>query len=436
MPPADLLHQQDPEARLAKVLLINRYFHPDESATSQMASSLAFALAASGWETHAVTSRQQYTAVAGQRPGTDKTGNTRIHRVWTTRFGRQHLIGRAIDYLTFYLSAFSRLILSARRGDVIITLTDPPLMSVLSSFAAQMRGCHHINWLQDIFPEVACRLGVVSPGIWTRLMIWLRNRSRRNATMNVVIGDLMGSFLELQNVPRRSIAVIHNWSDGNSIAPRPPQENPLRREWALEGKFVVGYSGNLGRAHDFRTALQAALALRHDPSVHFLFVGGGYHLESLRMEAQKLSLSNISIQPYQPASGLRNSLTLPDVHLISLQPSLEGLIVPSKFYGIAAAGRPTIFIGDPCGEIPSILQNFDCGTAVRMGDGIALARSIKSLQEDARQQDAWGANARAMFTARFDRPHAIREWVRILKHSTARKRLPLQSSPSNVADNA
>jgi glycosyltransferase involved in cell wall biosynthesis len=254
--------------------------------------------------------------------------------------------------------------------------------------------------------------------------------------MNVVIGERMARFLEQQGIPRSLITVIHNWSDGTKIWPRSRHENPLRREWGLEGQFVVGYSGNLGRAHDFRTALQAALKLRDDVSVRFLFVGGGHLLESLRAEAQRLSLSNIVIQPYQTDSRLRDSLSLPDVHLISLQPSLEGLIVPSKFYGIAAAGRPTIFIGDPLGEIPEILRSFDCGTAVEIGDSIALARNVKALQHDAQRRESWGENARALFVTHFDRSHALRQWMHVIENSIGRQKLPLQTAPTNIADNA
>jgi glycosyltransferase involved in cell wall biosynthesis len=432
-----LLHSaRDPEAMLAKLILINRYFYPDESATSQMASSLAFDLSSCGWKVHAITSCQHYTPSFTHQAASNRTHDVRIHRLWTTRLGRRHLPGRAIDYLTFYLSAFLWLILFARRGDVMVTLTDPPLMSVLSTFAAQIHGCRHINWLQDLFPEVACQLGVVSPGFWSRMITWQRNRALRSATMNVVIGEHMAAFLEQQNVPRRSITVIHNWSDGAKISPRPPEENPIRREWELEGKFVVGYSGNLGRAHDFQTVLQAAVALRHDASVRFLFVGGGHLFELLRTEVQRLSLSNVSIRPYQPDSRLRDSLTLPDVHLISLQPSLEGLVVPSKFYGIAAAGRPTIFIGDRLGEIPNILRNFDCGTSVAIGDSISLAQNIKTLQYDTKRREAWGANARALLVARFDRPHALRQWMHVLENGIASQALLLPTTSTNIIDNA
>jgi glycosyltransferase involved in cell wall biosynthesis len=325
------------------------------------------------------------------------------------------LPGRAIDYFTFYASVFLWLLRNARRGDTVIALTDPPLLSVLSTLAAHIKGCAPVNWLQDLFPEVAHILGVVPRGPGYRLIVALRNHSLRHAAMNVAIGERMAGFLERQKVPRDRITVIHNWADGREIFPRAPRDNALRAEWGLEGKFVVGYSGNLGRAHDYKTILEAADRLRHDDLVRFLFIGGGHFFEALEAEIRRRSLRNIIIKPYQPQSRLHESLTLPDLHLISLQPALEGLIVPSKFYGIAAAGRPAIFIGDLAGEIPDVLIKADCGVAVGIGDAASLVRHIKSLEQDNEKRRLWGENARAALQRRFDRPHAIALWTRLLE---------------------
>jgi glycosyltransferase involved in cell wall biosynthesis len=394
-----------------------------------LASSLAFALSDSGWEIHAIASRQLYNDSLARTATIDRIRGVAIHRLWTTRLGRRRLAGRAVDYLTFYVSAYLWLIWRARRGDVIVALTDPPLMSVLSTLAANIRGCRHINWLQDIFPEVACALGVVSPNVWSRAITWLRNRSLRHAAMNVAIGDRMADHLERQGVHRSRITVIHNWSDSQEIQPCAEHGNALRHEWGLKDKFVVGYSGNLGRAHDYTTILLAADKLRDDDRVCFLFIGGGHFFESLKAEARRRSLTNIVIKPYQCRSRLREILGLPDLHLISLQPALEGLIVPSKFYGIAAAGRPTIFIGDPSGEIPEILSKADCGAAVAIGDEASLIRHVKRLQHDTAQRQAWGRNARTLLQQRFDRPQAIARWIRLLEGSTATAVHPRESKP-------
>lgn len=380
---------------------------------------MAFALADLGWQVHAVASRQLYHDANARLAQKDGFRQVVIHRVRTTRFGRGRLGGRAIDYLTFYLSAFGRLLHLARRGDVIVTTTDPPLLSVLARPAAVACGATQINWLQDLFPEIAIALGVIRRGAGSRLLGHLRDHSLRNAAQNVAIGERMAAYLMKRGISADRLTVIHNWADGDAIRPLAPAANPLRTEWGLADSFVVGYSGNFGRAHEFSTILGAADLLRDDPKVRFLFVGGGHLLNFIETEARRRALPNLIIKPFQPAPRLKETLAVPDLHLVSLLPALEGLIVPSKFYGIAAAGRPMIFLGTPSGEIASLLQGARCGASVAVGDVHTLVDYINALSRSPAQRALWGRNARALFMRRFDRPFAIARWSDAIADTTA-----------------
>jgi colanic acid biosynthesis glycosyl transferase WcaI len=399
---------------LTNLVIVNRYFFPDEAATAQLVGALAFALADQGWRIQIVTSRQLYGNADASLAPCEDVGGVRIHRVWTSCFGRGNLTGRAIDYLTFYLSTFWHLLRLARRDDLVIAMTDPPLLSVLAWIATRISGAHQINWLQDLFPEIAVELGVIPAGSASRLLRQLRNRSLRHAIMNVAIGDRMAALLRRDGGSTTRIAVVHNWANGEAIQPVAARSNSLRAAWQLTDKFVVGYSGNFGRAHEFETILQTAEALRDEPEIAFLLIGDGYYRPQLESETQRRGLSNVIIKPFQPTNGLKESLTVPDVHLVSLRPALEGLIVPSKFYGIAAAGRPTIFIGDPAGEIPAILASSDCGATVAVGDVGALVSGIRALRSAPTQCERWGRNARAAFDRYFNREQAIGHWSNIL----------------------
>src|SRR5262245_59016805 len=142
------------------LIFLNRFLHPDHSATSQMLSDLAFALAKPGAAVTVITSRQRYDAPMDALPPRETVDGVSIYRVWTSRFGRANLLGRVIDYATFYLSAAWRLWRLARPGDVVIAKTDPPMLSVIAVPLCRRRGVRLINWLQDIFPETAQALGV------------------------------------------------------------------------------------------------------------------------------------------------------------------------------------------------------------------------------------------------------------------------------------
>ena len=368
-----------------KLVFVNRYFHPDISATSQLLSELALQLAAENREVHVVTSRQRYDDPSARLAREEVVQGVRVHRVWTTHFGRARLAGRAIDYLTFYVSAAWRLDALLRAGDLAIAKTDPPLISVPASWVARRRGARLVNWLQDLFPEAAERLGVrLARGALGSLARALRDRSLRAAAMNVVPGERMArALLERGAVAREHIAVVHNWADGELIRPVSHADNPLRAAWGLSDKFVVGYSGNMGRAHEFATVMDAAESLHGAQDMVFLFVGGGKHQEWLRNEAGRRGLGEMfQFRAYQPRERLAESLAVADLHLVTLKPELEGFIVPSKFYGIAAAGRPTLFVGDTEGEIARVLRAEDCGLSLRAGDARGLARAIAELRAD------------------------------------------------------
>ena len=141
-----------------RIIFLNRYFFPDHSATSQMLSELAFYLAESGHSVAVITSRQRYDDAAALLPASERIRGVEVHRVRTTRFGRAHLPGRAADYASFYLTAGWRLWRLARGRDVIVAKTDPPLIAVVAWLIARLRGATLVNWLQDVFPEVAERL--------------------------------------------------------------------------------------------------------------------------------------------------------------------------------------------------------------------------------------------------------------------------------------
>lgn len=243
----------------------------------------------------------------------------------------------------------------------------------------------------------------------------LRNWSLKGAVMNVVIGDRMRERLLRAGIPDERVTVIPNWVDELSIRPMPSSSSSLRREWGLGPEaFVVGYSGNLGRAHEAGTLLGAARLLKDRSDIRFLLVGDGYELNRLRDEIAGEGLQNFLFQPHQPQDRLAETLAAPDVHWLSLRPELEGLIVPSKFYGIAAAGRPLIAVVAPDGEIAQMVRSLDCGFVVDPGDSAGMAGAITTLAGDPLLCSRMGAGARAGLEAHYARKLALGRWESLL----------------------
>lgn len=396
-----------------RAIFVNRFFHPDQSATSQLASDLAFALASRGMEVVAITSRQRCGDARAALAREELVGGVRVLRVRTPTFGRAGLAGRALDYAGFYLGSAWRLLRIARRGDVVVAMTDPPLLGAALLVVVRLRGARLVNWLQDLFPEIAEQLGVRAIRAAARPLRWLRNAALRGAVVNVAIGETMARFVELQS--GRSLEVIPNWAleegGGDALS---QVAHPLRAAWGLGDAFIVGYSGNMGRAHELQSLIEAAALLQDQPQIAFVLVGDGAQRLALEQAVSDRDLANVHFRPYQARDGLRLSLTLPDIHFVSLDARLEGLAVPSKFVGVIALGKPVLWMGAADGELGTLVRASAAGVVVPAGDVTALAHAIAELASNAGRVEELAVNASALWQRRFRRVDALDHWHRLL----------------------
>ena len=383
---------KDRPGNRGKIIFVNRFAYPDHSATAQILTQVSEHLASQWHQIVVISSRAGYSGGGKELARQETVNGVRIYRTWTSRFGRQNLLGRAFDYLSFYASSFLSTLRHAGSGDVVVSKTDPPLLSVPLSLAARLKGARHVCWLQDIYPEVASALGVsLARGRSGRTLKWLRNRSLQNSAHIVAIGTRMRDHLIAEGIDWERISILQNFCRDDQILPNPPDSLALRKEWGFsEEEFIVGYSGNLGRAHDFETVLEAAALLKEDPAIQFLFVGGG-HAHTLLAEAAKArGLDNICFKPYQPEARLSQSLSVPDVHWLSLKPEIEGLIVP-----FAAGGKSR-----------------------------DLAHYIRALKQDRLRCQTLGQNARLYLDAKASRAATLDKWVETMNRLAPQPNLP------------
>lgn len=410
-----------------KLILVNRYFFPDESATSRMLTSLARSLANNGWSVHVLASRNLHNDPSVRLAGRDTVEGVEVHRLRTTAFGRGWLPGRAVDYATFHLATMWHLLRLACRNDLCIVCTDPPLLSVTALLPIWLRGSVLVNWLLDLFPEVAVELGIGSRHkASTSIALWLRDLSLHRAPVSVAPIQRMTEYLEHRGIPANALVTINHWSDGDAVLPVDPNRNALRKEWGLGDRFVVGYSGNFGRAHDFSTFLDAAERLLDHGDIVFTFVGGGHQRGAIEAAVAERELSNVLLKPLQPRERLAEALGVAHLHLISLLPTMEPFVVPSKLYGILAAGRPAAFVGDLSGEIATVLRTGDCGRSVQPGDSKGLAQVILDLARDPELRMRLGRNARALFEARYTESRGTGAWQRVLDEIVGARLGPVQ----------
>ncbi len=402
----------------SRVVFVNRFYYPDISATSQVLTDLARRLAVLGADVHVVCSRQRYEAPGAQLPADERIDGVTVHRVWSTRFGRGRLRLRALDYLSFYPSAMLAVLRLARKQDVVVVKTDPPLLSVAVGPVARVRGARVVNWLQDVFPEIAGTSSPVRlPPALMRWLMRLRDASLREANMNVVLGHGMQEYLRRRDIPEARMRIVENWAVGEPVRPTPASASELRKSLGFGDRFVVGYSGNLGFAHDYATIHEAARLLRGDPEVVFLMIGGGSGMRELESRSAADGLRNLVFLPYQPRERLTDSLAAADVHLVTLRPKLEGLVVPSKLYGVMAVGRPVVFIGAAGGDVARTVERARCGVTVPPGDAERLVGELRRLRADDALRSRLGANAARAYHDNGTFATAAGRWVDLLRRA-------------------
>jgi colanic acid biosynthesis glycosyl transferase WcaI len=345
-------------------------------------------------------------------PQRETIGKVQVYRVWSSRFGRSHLLSRAIDSLTFIFTCGWALLGLVRRGDTVVFMTDPPLLQLINSALVRLKGGWVINWMQDIYPELAFRLGRL-PGSMNSMLSFWRDRNLRKARDNVVVSEVMARYLNQRKVSH--LSVIPNWADESAITPVDRSSNHLRRDWGLEGRFVVMYSGNFGRAHAFPEIAQVAIRLKDHPLIRFLLVGEGAALPALRKSLVDAGCKNVIYKHFQRRELLPLSLAVADMHLVSLKPGMEQLLMPSKLVSALAVGRPVGFIGESGSAIASEITGRQAGFATTSGDIQLLEERILELAQDPGRCAELGNNARAWFLEQFSRREAMASWERLLQ---------------------
>ena len=395
-----------------RVVFVNRYYWPDEPATAQLLTDLAEGLAGRGAEVAVIASHDGTARV----PERETRNGVEIVRVRSTRWGRRGMAAKAADYLTFALAARRALRARVRPGDWLIAMTDPPALAPIAASAARRADARLVHWLQDIHPEISLalsgtRLLAALSGPWMR---W-RDVAWRRAQACVAISRDMAELVSEHGISPEHLRVISNWAPGgDTLAPIPAERNPLREEWGLAGKFVVAYSGNLGRVHALEPILAAAAQLRDEPDLVFLLIGDGPRRTALENEARRLNLTNIRFLPSQPQRRLAESLSAGDVHLVTLRAGCERCVFPSKLYGILAVARPILYIGPPACELAEAVRRSGAGLTVDINDPRALAAHLRELRVNAARRDVMAQAAARWARATGGLPTALGAWMDLL----------------------
>ncbi|NBX36407.1 MAG: glycosyltransferase WbuB [Planctomycetes bacterium] len=403
-----------PNASPISVLLVNQGFWPDVAATAQHGHDLARTMVQQGDSVTALASRSIYGESGGALVAAECIDGIQIVRVAKNSFGKDRIAGRIFDFISFYLAATVKA-MRLPRPDVVICFTTPPFVALIGVLLKRLRGSRFVFWAMDLYPEVPEAAGLVrkrSP--FQRFLLWLDTTCMRSADVVVVLGRCMRERVIARGIKPNHIEMINVWADPNEISVRCRSENPLRDEWGISDEFVIEYSGNFGVGHDERAMLAAMDALKDQSGLRWVVVGGGTKKAELENFVRQHHITNVILRNYQPREQIGNLLAMGDVHLVTMAAEFEGLMVPSKFYGVLATGKPVIFVGPAASEVARVIEEEHCGVIVEPGDGMGLVRAIHRLRESPAEAAEMGARGRAVLERRFSTADACTAWHRLI----------------------
>lgn len=389
------------------ILLLNQFYVPDTAATGQLLADLAEELVHGGHEVHVLCSRRIYDGSTNKYPAEQLINGVYIHRIGATGFGRGNIVGRLLDYLSFCILAVWKALFLPRMS-ICVALTTPPFIATCGVMLRLLKNTRLVLWSMDLYPEVAVAYGALKKEsflhhILTRISNWTYHQ----ASQIISIGEIMTKKLIDAGAKAEKIITIHNWAPGEAIRPVSRDNSILRQELNLNGQVVLMYSGNLGLGHELDTVVRAMKTLGEDANIQVLFIGNGKMREPLVKLTTELDLNCIRFRSPVPLNTLSDTLAAADIHLVSQKPGTEGLIVPSKLYGIFAAGRPVLFIGSEDCELAAIIRKSKAGIIVKHSDFNGVANALRELAQAPQLRQTMGKRAREYYENNFGRDKSV-----------------------------
>jgi colanic acid biosynthesis glycosyl transferase WcaI len=397
-----------PAARKPRLLVLNQYYWPGIEATAQLLTELCEALAESA----------EVTVITGMLRGHEDEPRRVVHngveivRVPSTSFERSKLFARAANYVTYLSNALVRAV-RGRRPEIVLCMTDPPVIANIALLVARRYRVPLVVISQDVFPEIAVQLKRLENPVAVRLLRSLVSLYLRRADRIVAIGDTMKRRLEEKGAPPDRIRVIPNWVDTQRLTPQ-DRANRWAQGGRLQEKFVVMHSGNVGHAQDLDSLIRAATFLRDLDDLVILVIGSGARHNELVTLAELLEADQVHFLYYQSRRVLAQSLSSADVHVVGLAPGLAGYVVPSRLYGILAVARPVIVAADAESETAQVVQRIGCGIVVPPGRPELLARAIRDAHDGKYDLVEMGRRGREWVEREADRSVAVRRYRDLL----------------------
>jgi putative colanic acid biosynthesis glycosyltransferase WcaI len=391
-----------------KILLLNLYYPPDTSATAKMAHTVVDTICIH----HRVTvlcGRPSYDPTE-RRPWrpyqTENVDLVRIIRTGSTAFPRFNMKKRLLNYLSYVMLAVPRALFL--NCDIVLAMTDPPFQGIVGAFVAMLKRKPYVYNIRDLYPDMAVGGSIVSRGLLARVWERLHRWALRRADHVIVLGEDMRARIIAKGVDPSRVVVIR---DGSEVFPPekalPPLDPDVVRSIRGKFSFVLLHAGNLGFYGAWNTLVTAARKLSSE-GVGLVFVGSGAQRPAV--EATAAGAENIRFLDYFPSAKIPSVLAAADAHVVTIRRGLEGVVVPSKMYGILAAGKPIVAVAPQETDVVSLGLKQGFAIAADPDKPAELVGVVRSLMADIKRLKTMGGAARVAAPS-YDRAGELQKFL-------------------------
>lgn len=388
-----------------KIVFVINYFYPDYASTGQLLTELCLYLQHDFDITVIAECPPGYGGEAAPKVRyiTDHLENIKVIRIRLPEVDKQSKFSR-IKYISTYFFYATYLLLKQKNTDFIYTISTPPVLGgLIGTIGKLFKRSKHIYNIQDFNPEQAEAVG------YTKRQ-WIFNVARAIDNINcsmadhiITVGKDMQETLVNRFGGRKHIenTVINNWTNEEEIVPldkNHPRVAKFIADHGWQDKFVVMYSGNLGLYYDLENLMTIIPGLKDCKNLVFAFIGEGAVKKKMQEYAAQHGLEQsgqVCFLPFQPKEDLKYSLNAADVHLVVNQKGIKGVSVPSKIYGVMAAGKAVLGVLESGSEAHRLIVEGACGLVAEPQNYEDIAIQLRRLYEmDAEEIQAIGQNGR------------------------------------------
>jgi colanic acid biosynthesis glycosyl transferase WcaI len=392
-----------------RILLLNLYYPPDSSATAKMAETVVKVLAAENQVT-ILCGRPSYDPVARRSwrlYRTEPSGPVRVVRVGSTDFPRVEMKRRVLNYLTYTVLVIPRALCTP--CDAVLAMTDPPFAGIIGAMLAMLKRKPYFYNIRDMYPDMAVGGSIVEPGLLARVWERLHRWALRRTTKVIVLGEDMRNRILGKGVRAERIEIVRDGAELVRAGSAEPDPDVIR---AIRGdlRFVLLHAGNLGFYGAWSNVVAAARKLRED-GIGLVFVGEGAQRKEI--EGLAAGAANIRFLPFFPAGKVSSVLAAGDAHLITVKRGLEGVVVPSKMYGILAAGKPIVAVAPRETDAVALGERLGFGVGADPDRPEEIASVVRDLAAEPERIAKMSAAARQAAKG-YDRARELENFLRVV----------------------